>query len=51
LDAVPVCHTKTGRMCFEYLKRKRAQPKSRMDDDEVLAERRVFDELNGVIVV
>jgi len=51
LDAVPVCNPKTGRVCFEYLKRKRAQPKSRMDDDEVLAERRVFDELNGVIVV
>ena len=51
MDAVPVCNPKTGRVCFEYLKRKRAQPKSRMDDDEVLAERRVFDELNGVIVV
>ena len=51
LDAVPVCNPKTGRVCFEYLKRKRAQPKSRMDDDEVLAERRLYDELNGVLVV
>lgn len=51
LDDAPVCPPKSGRMCFEFLKFKGAQPKSRMDDDEVLAERRVFDDLNQVVRV
>ena len=51
LQNTPVCHPKTGRVCFAYLKRKGAQPKVRMDDDEVRAEKRVFDELNEVIIV
>ena len=51
LENAPVCHPKTRRLCFAYLKRKGAQPNIRMDEDEAFAEKRVFDELNGVLVV
>jgi len=51
LENAPVCPPKSGRNCFEYLKLKRAPPKVKMDDDEMIAERGVFDELNGVDIV